>query len=126
MNNYLSEIIKLEERYFNSSLHFTDNIKVFYEDDISLKGYLIYSIVCDEAEIISLFVKEENRRCKIATKLLLRLKQVAKTIFLEVNEKNISAYKLYLKEGFTVYGKREKYYNNIDTALLMKWSDENC
>ncbi|MDE5548960.1 MAG: GNAT family N-acetyltransferase, partial [Clostridia bacterium] len=38
---------------------------------------------------------------------------------LEVNENNIIAIKLYNKYGFTVEGKRSKFYHGKDTALVM-------
>ena len=40
-------------------------------------------------------------------------------IILEVNENNISAIKLYEKNGFKKYGLRTRYYNNTDNALIM-------
>ena len=45
--------------------------------------------------------------------------QKAKSITLEVNEKNIPAIKLYEKYNFKTVGTRKKYYNNTYDAILM-------
>ena len=41
-------------------------------------------------------------------------------ITLEVNENNIYAIKLYEKFDFKEIGRRKKYYNGIDTAIIME------
>ena len=41
-------------------------------------------------------------------------------ITLEVNINNISAIKLYEKNGFKVVSKRENYYNGVDGYLMLK------
>ena len=40
-------------------------------------------------------------------------------ISLEVNEKNIIAINLYKNFGFEKVGRRKKYYNGIDDAIIM-------
>ena len=40
---------------------------------------------------------------------------------LEVRESNISAIALYLKMGFTEVGKRKRYYENNEDALMMEY-----
>ena len=40
-------------------------------------------------------------------------------ISLEVNENNIEAKNLYIKNGFEIVGRRKKYYNGIDDAIIM-------
>ena len=40
-------------------------------------------------------------------------------ITLEVNVKNENAIKLYKKYNFEEVGRRKKYYNNIDDAIIM-------
>ena len=41
-------------------------------------------------------------------------------ITLEVNINNIGAINLYLKNGFKVVSKREKYYDGTDAYLMLK------
>ena len=40
-------------------------------------------------------------------------------ISLEVNEKNYAAISLYKKAGFEDVGRRKKYYNGMDDAIIM-------
>ena len=74
--------------------------------------------------ITNIAVKKTYRNKGIGDKLLKKLMQITKekskeTITLEVNEQNTIAQKLYLKNGFKIMGKRKKYYNGIDDAIIM-------
>ena len=74
--------------------------------------------------ITNIAVKKIYRNKGIGDKLLKKLMQITKekskeTITLEVNEQNTIAQKLYLKNGFKIMGKRKKYYNGIDDAIIM-------
>lgn len=122
MTKYLDEVKEIERLYFKASFDDFSSFYILTVEDKGLEAYLIYSLVLEEAEIISIFVKEKFRRQGLATKLINELKQKAKVIYLEVNENNSKAYNLYRKLGFVVYHQRLKYYDNKDTALLMKWS----
>ena len=42
-------------------------------------------------------------------------------VFLEVKKSNFSAINLYKKNGFKVFGEREKYYKDGSSALLMNY-----
>lgn len=120
MPNYLEEIRELERVNFGSNL---DNFSyLINEENGVLTSYLTYYKVLDEIEIISVFTKEEYRNCNKASNLINSLKNIGNVIFLEVNENNYKAFNLYKKLGFSIYNKRENYYNNKDTAILMKWS----
>lgn len=84
----------------------------------------IYQIL-DEMQINYIVTKKDKRNLGIASQILYNLISFANTkninsITLEVNENNIVAIKIYEKFGFKKVGSRKKYYNNIDTAILMK------
>lgn len=70
-------------------------------------------------------VTRKMYRCKgIGSRILEELINLAKTknkasLTLEVNEKNTIAQKLYEKYGFKMLGRRKKYYNNTDDAIIM-------
>lgn len=85
-------------------------------------GYLLYIENEDECEIIMLGVIPDQQRKGIASTLLKQMfeKIAGKAVFLEVNEKNEPAKKLYEKHGFKVIAKRQKYYKNKDDALILK------
>ncbi len=78
----------------------------------------------DEAHIMNIAVKKEERRKHLGTELLKYLINVAqnenkKCITLEVNEQNISAIELYKKFEFKEMGRRKKYYSNQFDAIIM-------
>ena len=123
MLNYDEEIKKIETDYFGNAFNNLSNFKVLVKEKNGvLKAYLLYQVVFDEAEIISVFVKEEFRKMGLATELINELKESCKTIFLDVASNNYKAYNLYLKLGFKKYNKRLKYYSDNSDAILMKWS----
>ena len=74
--------------------------------------------------ITNIAVKKVYRHKGIGEKLLKKLIQITKeknkeSITLEVNEQNTIAQNLYLKNGFKIMGKRKKYYNGTDDAIIM-------
>lgn len=74
--------------------------------------------------ITNIAVKKTYRHKGIGETLLKKLIQITKekkkeTITLEVNEQNTIAQNLYLKNRFKIVGRRKKYYNGIDDAIIM-------
>ena len=126
-DNYLSfkdEIILLDNEYLTGTIKSLDadsKVIVAKENDILL-GYIYYTLVLDEAEIVSICVKKEARRSGVATKMLdyLMNKQI-NFCYLEVKDKNQGALNLYLKYGFKEYLRRKNYYSDNSDAILMKW-----
>ena len=93
-----------------------------------LQGYLIVSEVAHEWEIYRIAVANEFRRMGIAHSLLFHFEKQCQSddlIFLEVNETNSSAQKLYEKEGFSITGRRKAYYSDGKDAILMMKNVEN-
>ena len=79
---------------------------------------------CDEGHITNIVTKLNKRGNKIATKMLEELIKIAKSkdlklVTLEVNIHNEIAINLYRKYDFKEVGKRPKYYNNTDDAIIM-------
>ncbi len=87
-------------------------------------GLLLYRVVADEAEILTLGVDPNLRRrgagkALIESLLALKIPQV----FLEVASSNEDAIKLYTKAGFKQVGLRKAYYAATgDDALILKWA----
>lgn len=78
-------------------------------------GFILYRLVLDEAEILSVAVKPELRRRGIGRSLLeeaLRhlFREAARTIHLEVEDTNLSAISLYRGMEFRESGRRAGYY----------------
>ena len=79
---------------------------------------------CDEGHVTNIVTKLDKRGNKIATKMLEELINMAREkhlrcVTLEVNVHNDIAISLYQKYNFVEVGRRPKYYNNIDDAIIM-------
>ncbi|SDT31192.1 ribosomal protein S18-alanine N-acetyltransferase [Bradyrhizobium canariense] len=92
-------------------------------------GFAVSRMAADEAEILSIAIDTDHRGRGLSRNLLLtHLGHLAghgiRTIFLEVEENNQPARKLYERAGFTVVGRRERYYQQPGgeqlNALLMR------
>ena len=92
---------------------------------MSENGFIVYRIVMDEAEIITIGVNPDFRRQGIAAAMVGIIEktlknQGVKKIFLEVASNNIAAQKLYENSGFVRVGLRPKYYDGVDAILMSK------
>ena len=102
---------------------FLQIIEYIVEDKIV--AYLKYSLIYDRIEIDNLFVEENYRNQKIATKLMCYLLSIAidkhvDNITLEVRKSNSVAIKLYKKMGFHEVAIRKYYYGDEDAILMEK------
>ena len=92
-------------------------------------GFAVSRLAADEAEILSIAIDPGQRGRGLSRHLLLtHLGHLAgrgvRTVFLEVEENNQPARRLYQRAGFTVAGRRERYYQQSGAeqlnALLMR------
>ena len=92
-------------------------------------GFAVSRMAADEAEILSIAVDPQHRGRGLSRNLLLtHLGHLAgrgvRTVFLEVEENNQPARQLYDRAGFSVTGRRERYYKQPGgeplNALLMR------
>lgn len=91
----------------------------------SQNGFIVWRVVADEAEIITIGVHPDARRSGIASAMLTLAesdakKRGAQKIFLEVAENNHSARAMYTQNGYSQIGVRPKYYDGIDAILMAK------
>lgn len=90
-----------------------------------LEGYLIISVVCDEAEVIQIAVGRGLLRKGVATGLIKECfeylqKRGVVSLFLEVRASNGPARSFYEKTGFAVTGMRRGYYSDpVEDAVIM-------
>ena len=87
-------------------------------------GFCCAAVLPPEAQILNLAVSPDYARAGIASALLREVFNKAAErgctlATLEVNETNLPAIALYKKLGFEVVGRRPKFYNGCDAALLM-------
>jgi [ribosomal protein S18]-alanine N-acetyltransferase len=92
-------------------------------------GFAVSRMAADEAEILSIAIDAGHRGRGLSRNLLLtHLGHLAgrgvRTVFLEVEENNQPARRLYERAGFGVVGRRERYYRQASgeqlNALLMR------
>ena len=93
----------------------------------TVKGYLLATVVLDEANIDRIAVKNIYRNQKIATILIKEFEKVliennVKDVFLEVRRSNQVAIKLYKSQGYINLFERKNYYENKEDALIFKKS----
>ena len=88
-------------------------------------GFINFWILRPQVQLNTLAVGKAFLRRGAASALLGKLleyaaKSACREIDLEVNEHNAPAIALYLARGFEQVGKRPKFYNNTDAALLLR------
>ena len=86
-------------------------------------GFAVSRMAADEAEILSVAVAASHRGRGLSRNLLLtHLGYLAghgvRTVFLEVEEHNQPARRLYERVGFGIAGRRERYYQQPDGEHL--------
>lgn len=96
---------------------------VFEENDV-ICGYAIIVVLNGDAHLASIAIHPDFRRKDIGTFLLNGCLLLAKTysfslVRLEVREKNITAQKFYLANGFEATANIPNYYPN-DNAIVME------
>lgn len=117
-DDFWNEKILKDEFYNENSEYF-----VVCENEI-ICGFAGLWFNIDEAHIMNIAVKKDFRKKGIGSELLKFLIDEAKNkekicITLEVRDDNIPAIELYKKFDFDILGKRKKYYNNCNDAIIM-------
>lgn len=90
----------------------------------SLRGFILSRLVTDEAEILSVAVAAAQRGKGLARRLLdLHLRRLAglgaRAVYLEVDEGNTPALRLYRRAGFRQVGRRPGYYQSSQGAAAL-------
>ncbi len=91
----------------------------------TLVGFILSRLTTGEAEILSVAIAPNWRGRGFARPLLdLHLRRLAglgaRTVFLEVDQHNTPAGRLYRKAGFYEVGRRQGYYDGGATALVLR------
>lgn len=107
-----------------SELESSNSKYIVAKENENIVGFAGIIISIDDTEITNIVTKKAERKRGIGTLLLDKLIEMTKKenrdkISLEVNENNIEAKNLYIKNGFEIVGRRKKYYNGIDDAIIM-------
>jgi ribosomal-protein-alanine N-acetyltransferase len=87
-------------------------------------AYIDYWLVADEIQLLKIGTAPPYRRQGLAAMLMRTMIDEgqavgARLITLEVRDHNTPAIELYRQQGFCAIGRREAYYSNGDSALVM-------
>lgn len=118
------------ERAFASTLALDTAHFVLAEERGSgaVAGYLVASFAGGEGEIANIAVHPERRGSGVGAALLddalaAGVERGAEAIYLEVRESNQAARALYASRGFTLAGRRRRYYQRpVEDALVLHWT----
>lgn len=93
-------------------------------------GFLLGRVVVDEAELLTLAVSPDHRRCGIGARLVRAFLDTARnrgatTAFLEVSAENEAAITLYAQAGFAQTALRRAYYtaperHPVDACIMAR------
>ena len=129
--NSLSEIAEIEKECFSlpytkamlESGYKTPTFLGFVDACDEIRGYVLATVVLDEANIDRVAVRGKYRGQKIASNLISSLENEllskgVKTVLLEVRRSNIPAISLYSSLGYNKIAERKRYYENGEDALI--------
>lgn len=113
------------ERGFAAEEGNRNSVTLAAEDEGRVAGFINFWILRPQVQLNTLAVDKNYLRRGAASALLGKLleyaaKNACREVDLEVNERNAAAIALYLARGFELVGKRPKFYNNTDAALLLR------
>lgn len=132
----LSEVLEIESASFSrpwTRKHFEDELDspfgfptVAVAPDGTVTGYICLKLVLDEAEILDVAVSGAQRgkgigRALVEWALSFCREKGVSTIFLEVRAGNREAISLYRSLGFNESGRRSRYYDDGEDAVLMQY-----
>ena len=112
--------------FFLKELHHPYGWLWVAEKEDTIVGYMCGWFVADEGEILKVAVHPSSRRCGVGKFLVEKAIGIAgyhgiRTLHLEVRVSNAEAIALYKLYSFHEVGKRRRYYENGEDALLMTW-----
>ena len=133
VENDLPEVLYIEQYSFSSAWTYAffkheiyNPLSCFYvvETDSLIVGYIVFWIISGESHIANLAIHPDHRRLGYGNQLMFwaigkSVTEGARSVTLEVNVNNAAALALYRHYGFKEVGKRLKYYENRDDALIL-------
>jgi len=132
----LDQVLAIEQRSYPLPWlrqHFSDELNSSYSFPLSafdnsgrLVGYICPMQLLDEGHILNVAVDPDSRGCGVGRLLVQQVLddcRVAGASFvsLEVRVSNLAAISLYRKMGFAEVGRRKRYYENGEDALMMEY-----
>lgn len=134
IHSYLNSILEIEEASFISPWSATGFVQevrnpvshlwAALSDDGEPEGYICFWLFDREIQLINIAVRPEKRKKGIGGHLLREMIRIGTSkgmekVWLEVRPSNMSARRLYEKLGFTVVGRRPRYYRDTDEDAIV-------
>jgi ribosomal-protein-alanine acetyltransferase len=117
---------KVESKYFEEILSNTQYTVYYIRRLEKVSGYIIYYDTFDSFDLFEIAIEKEFQNKGLGNELLGKTidrmfgeEKYKKTVFLEVNENNFSAVKLYKKNNFKEISLRKNYYGIGQNAIIM-------
>lgn len=120
---------KINIKYFEEILSNIQYTVYYIKKSEKVSGYIIYYDTFDSFDLFEIAIKKEFQNKGLGNELLTKTidrlfceekyKNREKTVFLEVNENNSGAVKLYKKNDFKEISVRKNYYGIGQNALIM-------
>lgn len=132
----IDQVLEIEAKSFPHPWlrqHFIDELNSFYGFPYSafdssgrLIAYICPMLLLDEGHIMNVAVDPSFRGSGVGRLLVQRVLDDCRAgnasyVSLEVRESNLSAISLYRKMGFVDMGRRKRYYENGEDALMMEY-----
>lgn len=133
----LEAVLEIESASFSrpwTRRHFLDEMEspggfptVAIAPDGTVAGYLCLKQVLDEAEILDVAVSRSLRGRGVGRRLVESALAASRgrggsMVYLEVRVGNLEAIALYGRLGFREAGRRKRYYDNGEDAILMEYT----
>jgi [ribosomal protein S18]-alanine N-acetyltransferase len=134
---HLDAVLAIEHISFSrpwTARHFLDEIESRFAGPLvavglrgEVVGYLCPQVVVDAGEILDVAVDPAARgkgvgRLLVATALAWCRRQGAEHVGLEVRVGNVEAIRLYQSFGFAEVGRRKRYYDDGEDAVVMEYT----
>lgn len=120
---------KVESKYFEEILSNTQHTVYYIRRLEKVSGYIIYYDTFDSFDLFEIAIEKEFQNKGLGNELLgktidrmfgeEKYKSREKTVFLEVDENNFGAVKLYKKNNFKEISLRKNYYGIGQNAIIM-------
>ena len=113
-----------KSQFLSYCVNNSESKSFIYIKEKNIIGYLMSQTILEDVHIHNIAVKKNHREKGIGSEMLLHLIEesrmnITSKLYLEVNNSNLQAIKLYQRHGFIATGERKNYYEDGSNAIVM-------